>query len=68
MMRGIEVASWGVAGRIPELKTGKSGTPYCSVSVGVTHRPGQDRQGHHRMRPRSIQAVIVLPLDLNRPL
>jgi single stranded DNA-binding protein len=43
MMRGIEVAAWGVVGKIPELKTSKSGTPYCSVSVGVT--TGQDDAG-----------------------
>lgn len=36
MIRGIECAAWGVVARDPELKTGKSGTPYCAVSVGVT--------------------------------
>jgi hypothetical protein len=35
-MRGIECAAFGVVARDPELKTGKTSTPYCAVNVGVT--------------------------------
>jgi len=43
MSRGLECAAWGVVGRDPELKTSKSGTAYCSVSVAVTS--GKDDAG-----------------------
>jgi hypothetical protein len=43
MLKGIECAGFGIIARLPELKTGKSGTPYCSVNVGVT--VGQDEAG-----------------------
>lgn len=42
MIRGIECAAWGVVAHDPELKTGKSGTPYCSVNVGQDAETGKD--------------------------
>ena len=39
-MRGIESAFWGVLGKDPELKQGKTGKPYCNFGCSVT--VGQD--------------------------